>query len=198
MKSIIGFYSPPLTQVERDVIIPHLKADLDYKFTQLIKSKILHLTDLLRQDSSFLTLSSDEFIQVLNSRAIEEFKILFHQYDLTEFLPWSPVFKFDCVRRLCVDYPAPLDEMMYGTYVISSHPHEVLESEEWLCEKYNLHLIQNKSKRAFNPTPLALIVDEANTAIIDKINDADCNFVSDYKGCQDFSDIILDVINKVK
>lgn len=192
-KSIIGYYSEPLTQVEREEVYNILHpifsrehtADTNHQVERLLKA-------VLNVEEGSSLLDPSDLGEVLTARIHE----LFKDEQLYEKCPNN------CLKSLRIEVTPDrvnleMSDELADYYTLTKLlplPSNFNTSGSYSTNRANAWLVDNPEARIFDKTEKALLVDKLNTAILQRLEA--CGYQSE-TNCPiyDFSPEILKSLN---
>lgn len=190
-KSVIGFYSEPLTQEERDTIYNHFTPIYNQYLTDEIVNHIAMLADKVFNHSKG-AVSESLLIETMNNdlaRSIKEYLITYHP-NLTELKDIKAEFKWIGKGSVTVEYD-PFFTSLVRKETTLTYPGPFYERV--MVKNYNRYLHDHPEKRIFTPSKRAYKIDAANTALLKRLEES-CYESQNSSEIFDFSDILETLI----
>lgn len=197
MKSIIGYYYEPLSQVEREMMYNHFQKEWDTNFTSLLASRIIRAMHEAQRDPIWLNGRVDAYLEAMNQHMVKCLT------ELSEEFPGLPELKNETVtfflneEKLKVELTPWLESVYKQETVIKSQHDHYRDNVSGLIHEYNTYLFRNPTAREVSPTPLGEAVERANQAILDKMENH-CYEPQTSNQVFDFSPILLKLIEETK
>ena len=197
-KSIIGYYSLPLTQVERDEVTDILYPIVARRNTAALVSYIAGFIKEIIQDNEFVSLSHQQAAAVMTDRLQRRIKeqILPVGGLTTEHLDSIGI---DIDTETGATYIEMSDEMaaFYKLEKFVTPPADDLVINQHILDVCNNWLSENPDSRIFDKSRLALQVDATNFEILKKLDSH--SYQSETRApIYDFSKEILSFLNAVQ
>ncbi|EBY9763942.1 hypothetical protein D5W64_12585 [Salmonella enterica subsp. enterica serovar Saintpaul] len=200
MKSIIGYYSTPLTQEEREVCLNHYHMKENREFTDRV------LYDVNRLIGKVVRSANGEIVsEQLCVKMTETTNELLREYgdmhsSLEAMTKLSVEYKLNANNNIIRVESTELNDLINGKLVF---PHTVsrtasrIEDEEYICQLYNEFLFEHPEVRLVQDTPLSKSINKANDALLKRLQSS--NYESATRNIiYDFSDILLDLARELK
>lgn len=192
-KSIIGYYSEPLTQVEMEEVYNILHPIFSREHTVDTNHQIERLLKIvLNAEEGSSLLNPSALGEVLTARIHE----LFRDKQLYDKYP------DDCLKSLTIEVSPEcvnlvMSDELAEFYTLTKFlplPSNFNTSESYSVNRANAWLVDNPEARIFDKTEKALMVDKLNTAILQKLEA--CGYQSETnRPIYDFSAEILKSLN---
>lgn len=197
-KSIIGYYSEPLTQVERDEILDIISPLIARENTVAVNNLLLNLVNDVIRNNEFVSLSHTEAANVMTKRL---------QDKIRECVKPVGILKQEHLSSITID----IDSATGDTFLsMSDEMGEFYKLEKLILPTieelnitpYTIHLCNdwlhnNPNHRIFEKTQLALQVDSVNRGILKKL--VSHGYQSETGATiHDFSKEILSFFNEVQ
>lgn len=197
MKSIIGYYSPPLNKEERDICLAYLTDVANQCFTSEILSKIKRNIRLVWDKYSGESMQQPSVFFQMDSAMKDLMEELRLQYPRTpEIKTLTVVFKPSSPNSCHTAMSKELRDLFEDRAVLRSPGNPDIDrndNDEYICDKYNHYLSTNPDKRVFEKTPLAIEVDRHNTSVLERLQRFGYESQTNAT-IYDVSDVILDIL----
>ncbi|UQT03292.1 hypothetical protein YUBABA_00860 [Serratia phage vB_SmaM-Yubaba] len=197
MKSIIGYYYEPLSQVEREMMYNHFQKEWDTNFTEMLASRIIRAMHEAQRDPIWLNGRVDAYLEAMNQHMVKCLT------QLSEEFPGLPELKNESVtfflngEELKVELTPWLESVYKQETVIKSQRDHYRDNVGGLIYEYNTYLFRNPTAREVSPSTLGQSVERANQAILDKMENH-CYEPQTSNQVFDFSPILLKLIKETK
>lgn len=196
-KSIIGFYHPPLSQVDRDEILviltPSMKEEILFRIKDEIENQAALFFEPFIGDVTFNLLSTTEALNNRMRNWMTQF--LYHYRDIKQIQDWDIYnVKFIDGKDITFVFSDGFIELFKDPNKLHMPERNKLSNDDYrLVEKVNHHLSLHPEDRIFDKTDQALLIDSFNKAIISQLQTC-CYESQNSSTIYDFSQFGLDLI----
>lgn len=197
-KSIIGYYSEPLTQKERDLMLGTLLPEHNRAYTRKMFLDIKAAIKEVSTTNSFLSLSLDQVIFQMNEMMQDElnkWRLKYsHVPEIQDKAKYNVVLQIENEMMLKVTLSQGFLDMnaLKVSFRVNPNPYE---NDRKLIQDYNLHLYRTPGERTAGLSELGKEIDVLNTTILDMLDNNNCFSLWD-DPVYDFSKVLLAAADK--
>lgn len=192
-KSIIGYYSEPLIQQERDEVYDIIHPIIAREYSAGIVNSLANVARALIRNKNGVLFTGDQLAVVLTTELHTEIRNSGKYKDIPAECLNSLEIKADAYEGVYLSMSGEMDEYFNLDRLIPLPPNYI-NFGPYSISRANTWLTENPEARIFNKTEKALLVDKLNTAILQKLEA--CGYQSETnRPIYDFSPEILKSLN---
>lgn len=200
MKSIIGYYSTPLSQEERDTCLNYYYIKNNREFTERVIDDVTKLIGKVTK-SAHGEIVSEQLCIKMTETTNELFKEYAAMHPSLRILSkLSAEYKLDLNNDIVRVVSTELQDLLSGKLILAqAHTRTAsrVDDEEYICHLYNQFLSAHPELRLVQDTPLSKSINKANNALLERLR------ISNYESATsnviyDFSDVLLDLARELK